>query len=514
MPIRKPYIIHSFLFAIYPILYLYSKNIEQLSFYVTLLPSAIIILVVLVFLRLGKMFFGDDQKAAIAASVFFIWLFSYSAVRSLMVFEAGGVKLHTHRYFMIIWALVFLVFFLIILKSHSRFKNLSKYLNGVASLLILFTFFSVVSHQYSKTLLTPEVTKIKESNSIDILSQPDSLPKPDTLPDIYYIILDTYTGHESLKQYLDFDNSKFIQYLREIGFFVPDKSYSNYAWTDLSLASSLNMDYLRTASTKNTKVAIPLDDSVSGYEMVVYNKVVPFLESKGYKFIERTFWGRSISHKDIRVPKLISNNFNLALLKMTILDRPLVENYLMAKVKRNQVLKRFNDLRKVPDIKGPKFVYAHFLIPHHPYVFDKDGNMTFSTVTHIGYSEKDQYIGQLLYANKEIEKTIKTILSKSEVKPIIVIQGDHGVYGSPTLSSKLVDGDLSSQKLRMSILNAYHLPSTCKSLLYDGITPVNTFRIIFNSCFGSDYEVLPDKTFFSKNEEKRHLINITEHVQE
>jgi hypothetical protein len=46
---------------------------------------------------------------------------------------------------------------------------------------------------------------------------------------------------------------------------------------------------------------------------------------------------------------------------------------------------------------------------------------------------------------------------------------------------------------RTAILNAYFLPSSCETDgLYRFITPVNSFRVIFNNCFGVDLELLKD----------------------
>ena len=41
----------------------------------------------------------------------------------------------------------------------------------------------------------------------------------------------------------------------------------------------------------------------------------------------------------------------------------------------NEVLYMLEELGKVPylDVEGPKFVYAHFLVPHEPYIFHPSG---------------------------------------------------------------------------------------------------------------------------------------------
>jgi hypothetical protein len=94
---------------------------------------------------------------------------------------------------------------------------------------------------------------------------------------------------------------------------------------------------------------------------------------------------------------------------------------------------------------------------------------------------KSLYVGQVSYINSQIIPIIDSILAQSEVKPIILLQGDHGF-------------DLPN---RMEILNAYLVPDVVRAQLYQGISPVNSFRLLFDAYFGAKYVLLPDKSFYS-----------------
>ncbi|HSG45623.1 MAG TPA: hypothetical protein VLA72_20970, partial [Anaerolineales bacterium] len=72
--------------------------------------------------------------------------------------------------------------------------------------------------------------------------------------------------------------------------------------------------------------------------------------------------------------------------------------------------------------------------------------------------------------------------------PVIVIMGDHGPTSIP--------GD-GVPETRMSILNALYVNEQAKKDLYKSITPVNTFRVIFNNYFGTEYPLLDDRSYFS-----------------
>ena len=143
-----------------------------------------------------------------------------------------------------------------------------------------------------------------------------------------------------------------------------------------------------------------------------------------------------------------------------------------------------NNLKKlysVPDIPGPKFVYDHLLTLHAPYVYDEEGEFHYYPRTDpkalvIGYTNS------IMYTNKRLLPILDNILAKSHTPPVILIFGDHGLA---------LDDD------RIYNLAAYHLPQDGSQLLYPTITPVNSFRVIFDRYFGAKLPLLKDISYFS-----------------
>src|SRR5690606_21828960 len=84
-------------------------------------------------------------------------------------------------------------------------------------------------------------------------------------------------------------------------------------------------------------------------------------------------------------------------------------------------------------------------------------------------------------------------------KPVIVLQADEGPFPERYRSSSLSWHEAEPSELRMKsgILNAYYFPDGDYATLYDGITPVNSFRAIFNKYFGAKLEHLPDRIYAS-----------------
>jgi hypothetical protein len=92
---------------------------------------------------------------------------------------------------------------------------------------------------------------------------------------------------------------------------------------------------------------------------------------------------------------------------------------------------------------------------------------------------------------------LRRIISDSSIPPIIIVQADHGGVG--TFSED-----------RHKILNAYYLPAGGEQLLYENISPVNSFRLIFNHYFGGNFEILEDISFFSTYKHPYKYTIITE----
>jgi hypothetical protein len=126
-----------------------------------------------------------------------------------------------------------------------------------------------------------------------------------------------------------------------------------------------------------------------------------------------------------------------------------------------------------------KFVYMHIAAPHGPFVLSSTGEFSPTSDESIGYINSVQYL------NKQAMLLIDDILKNSKTPPVIILQGDHG-WGL-------------TKQTRNLILNAYYLPGVGKTQVYDTITPVNSFRMIFNSYFGGQFNNLEDLSYFSPN---------------
>lgn len=317
-------------------------------------------------------------------------------------------------------------------------------------------------------------------------------------PDIYYLVFDRYGDDQTARAHgLDNDLD---EYLSGKGFYVARASRTNYIKTILSLASSLNLDYLDELARGREQSA----DYMPLYEHVARHRVGAFLRSQGYSYthLGSWYWPTAQNPQATRnvnyyatVPRAVMRMLDsvvFAPVRQTLgepwLDHRL-QNWLRVRRQVEDVL------RLVPE-PGPKFVLLHVLVPHPPYVFNRDGSFaTLDVESRRSYSEN--YRHQVLAANVMIRRLVDGILRDSARPPVIIVQGDEGPY-PPGTERNTYDwrrAGTSQLRERSGIVNAYHLPGADPRLFSPRMSPVNSFRIVFNTYFGTKLPLLPDRTF-------------------
>ena len=368
--------------------------------------------------------------------------------------------------------------------------------NTVSLILIIFCLVDILSFKIKENSYNNFIFADIEDNQLKTASSPKNNSRG-----IYYIILDGHASASTLKEFYSYDLDRFIEYLTNKGFYIADKSMSNHSNTFLSLASSLNMNYFTEDGLINTEVNSKSKSMQPPNSLIKNNKVMNFLKSRGYKFIHfGSGWGPTNQNEyaDYDIHCGGGNEFSMVALQTTIL-MPIV-NYFFRFHIRDRILCTFSKLAKVHEIEGPKFVFAHINCPHPPFVFGAEGEKVLRTELALDgtvWEHKDAYLNQLKFIDKKLIDLIEYIMMSSKLEPIIILQSDHGP-GVPKSAKDLND----IVSIRMRILNAIYLPPNNNAVLYKSITPVNTFRIIFNTYFETNYELLNDESYLSKSPEE------------
>ena len=467
------------LFAIFPILFLYSHNISETSANQVLIPILFSITGTLVLLILLRLLLRNTIKAAFATTLFIIFFFTYGRFYELLESWDIFVPQHSHLLpaVLLIWG--YLVYF--IWRAGRDFKKATVVFNAVAVVLIMISLFSIASYQISKPSLQSDNGSQTQNGTNTGVGSTD----PSTMPDIYCIILDEYAHPDTMAEFYDYDNSHFINKLIDRGFFVANSSRTVTPHTERSIAMLLNMEYIDFTEP---------DEIV--YQKITNNRVVDFLKVKGYKTV---VFGQIHESGKYRIDADLYYNFYQSgggsgivgefqrILWDTTMLRPFYA-YLTGdqfeSYHQRAVLDTLDQLMKIPDLEGPKFVFVHLMNPHEPFVFGPNGESV-STMNWQNYKDKQFYLGQYVFITREVENVVDVILSESSLLPLIIIQSDHGIRPHHS------DIEIGSDEWK-KIFNAYYLPDIDQEDLYDYISPANSFRLIFNHYFGANYSLLND----------------------
>ncbi len=515
---RKLFVVHPLLFAVFPILALYAYNVAEVSPSEIVLPTTIVLGSTVLLLLLCGFILRNLRKAGIVVSIFLVLFFSYGHVANAV--EGWGID---YKVLLPLWSLLIIFGAYLAIKTRRDLHKLTSILNVIALTLVIIPTVNIVVHETRAASYDVNTAESMETNAVD-------LGEMDALPDIYYIILDRYASASTLKEVYDFDNSEFIDYLSDKGFYVASESRANYPKTASSLASSLNMEYINYLGEQ---VGEESDDLGPIYAMLQDYEVWRFLKSRGYQFIHIGSWWeptRENKNADVNINHCQVPEFSMHLLETTMvypivqessglpdwMTSPFVAEF--REMHHNSVLFNFEKLAEVPGMEGPKFVFAHIFIPHPPYVFDRDGN-------YLTLEEADErsrtvnYVDQLIFANSKVKALVDELLSSSEVPPIIILQADEGPYplryeldGENFRWEEATQAEL---REKMGILNAYYLPDVDNGLLYPSITPVNSFRAVFKLYFDADFELLPDRSYVSYSDQYPYkFIDVTDQLNQ
>lgn len=337
----------------------------------------------------------------------------------------------------------------------------------------------------------------------------ETLSSPSIKPDIYYVVVDGYARADILQEMFKFDNSEFITDLQEEGFVVPAFSHSNYPATPLSIASTLNMDYIQA-------LAPALDKNPHRWLMapfIDHSRVRALLESQGYKTISiSTNWtitDNVTTDVYLHPFPVMLTDFEGFVLDLTPLQlfEPILGSFASlpnAESHREVIRYNFKSLTDLANVPGPKFVFAHIISPHPPFVFDRDGkpvdsqsSFTFQDANEFPGSSKEyprRYVEQVQFVNHNLEKMIGAILAQSSIPPVIILQADHG----SGMLTDLTSPENTCIRERFSPFAAYYLPDLESGAIPPDISPVNLFRIIFDEYFDAQLPLLENRQYFYK----------------
>mgnify|MGYP000990079600 CR=1 FL=1 len=353
---------------------------------------------------------------------------------------------------------------------------------SIVSLLILFNLIKIIPIEIQKKSqlrqITPNAGDINENNEAKTAGKHD----------IYWLVFDEMAGFDVVRNYFQYPEiDDYIEELESIGFSVVEGSRSINHYTLHQIATRLNFERLPTDYTE-----------VDYYPYITNNKVMNELKARAYTTVildETRSESFGIPAKpaipaDIDLEDYINVEYPASsflgsfgalvsrqtmLMPLNFLYNPAMGDIAIHNANVLFVAKELESL----DIPSPKFVYAHLLLPHKPFMFDENGEILDSN----HYANWNYYFGQYKFTLKVIQSTIKTILANAnpDYPPVIILQSDHGARNLQDLDFPNLE-NYPDENVG-SIVFAIYAPACPTLPLEDGMDPINTFPIVFNCLF-------------------------------
>jgi len=485
------------LFSLYPALSLYANNREERSLDALLWPLVLSFALGVIIWLASRLIIRDYARASVTAFLVLFFFFTYGHVWKLLrekLFKKAPLDALLP---MFVWLVLLAALVVLVLRTKKDLKPLQSGLGLAVGLLVAFSLVRILMFS-----LGPEPTMPGDEKFAGEFQRPlAAVPDKASLPDIYYLIFDRYANEKTLTKFYDFDNTELLDWLRARGFFVASDSRANYVGTKNSLASSLNMSYMPEK--------LPINERVI-FHVLQEQAVARLLQGAGYTYYHFGAWYEPTKynrHADWNYKEGglidLSRDFVKKFAETTI-----VGGFLQNRIdERTNILNKFDRLAETASKPGPKFIFFHMLLPHHPFLFGPNGEPQSSREA-ASKSMKENYVNQLKFTNTKIKELVERIFANSAKPPVIILQSDEGPSAEEFSAADLPrDGKraetVARTQLRFLILNAYYLPGNEPAPLYPAISPVNTFRLIFNRYFGTTFKLLPDVSYRNSGTRKK-----------
>ncbi len=469
--------LYPFLFSLYPVLFLYLRNIREVPWPQALGAATVSLGIALALWPFTRIVAAGAQKRALALFLFLLLFHSYGLYYGQVagLLPPGLPLLAAHALALILPGGIWLVLTVALARSRRPFALTGRALGLAVLVLVSLNLTGILLHHVRS--LWRQVRQNGQNERTATGNHSGG-------PDIYCFVLDEFAALETARSLFNYDNSAFADKLRQLGFFVARDSRSPFLKTELAFAAFLNLG----------------EDDGHGdpFPRIRRNEVASFLKGRGYRIIEfpvseTMFMEAADQRYDYSMTRasIFFNDFYRTLFDRSLLrilpDRWDRKNPTASRYYRDRVLQVFEKLPEAIKIPGPKFVFVHLYCPHEPFVFDARGGP--AADGHLwDHANPDFYLQQYVFISARMLDVAAAILAGSRQPPVIIIQSDHGYRGSRGRKKwpRRVEREES-----MKVFNALRLPGVSVAAIDPSLSPLNNFRLVFNFYFGTNYPLPP-----------------------
>ncbi|MBN1398300.1 MAG: sulfatase-like hydrolase/transferase [Bacteroidetes bacterium] len=427
--------------------------------------------------------FEDETKVALLLVCVTYIFFEYSAIFATWESFAKQWVIRyfydaQHTMFILVLTLCLLCMMYFLVSMNQKTKNFR---------ILLFTTFVLSVVPFIEALRGPSYKYV--SDLFDI-QQSDVKADQANIPDkIFWIILDEYPSSLVLDEVWGYKDTVFRKGLESLGFTVYDSCVSNFNYSPFSIGST---SYGAMLPVKGPQ-ELTIPHWIILGERIRQSPVMAFFRNQGYKIFNYSFMGSDIKkifnadrgEIEIHRGEIVASSFMNVLLSEFGRRKAVSLGFY-----NWEVVNSLLDLMKSSRENDQRFfVYAHLIMPHGPYLpLEKEStrwngeyfNLTddSSFLSHVAYTDSiilDLFSKGFTYMSPEQKKNT-----------LIILQADHG--------RRYLEKGGKDLRLRSSfgILNAVHWPEDSRGNFYNGMSSVNTFRIILRDIWGIKIDALTD----------------------
>jgi len=339
------------------------------------------------------------------------------------------------------------------------------------------------------------------------------LPRPGRIVpparDVYLLVLDQYGSADVLAGRYGFDNQPFLDSLVTLGLTVTRDARSNYGWTPLSLGSMLSARHVRALEGDSIAHRAAWDVL---YTLIRRSPVLAAYQRAGYQvFPVRSAFFTATQRSEVaetylpsgtRSPlmRLARSGLAMAVMHGTVVGR-LGEKAGHPWMPGAVELAPFAATIELVEQPGPKFVLAHSLVAHQPFVFDGE-----CRPTAIMTGDSSVYLDQIRCTNRQVIETVRAI-ERRDPEAVIVVIADHGPMIPGIGGGAVAERITRAQAIaRFGVIRATRLPPGMT--IPDSTTSVNVIRRVVAATLGIDLPDLPDSAYWSTPDAIDHFVSV------
>ncbi|MCX8020624.1 MAG: sulfatase-like hydrolase/transferase [Chitinophagaceae bacterium] len=326
-------------------------------------------------------------------------------------------------------------------------------------------------------------------------------------PDIYYIVTDYYPRSDFQQNVLEMKGGILDSLLERKGFRILRRSVSNYNYTPFSMAAVFGMNYVSGVECFSQPSPALYSRTL---RMIQTSPFLAMLKKKNYTIINYSIFTLGDRAALMKEKFLTAGQLHVIFyqtlfyslfkdifwpLMVDKQNRVAFEN----KLRKKHLISYRHYNRRVTDslfsflseekTDTPVFLYAHLLMPHYPYFLDSAGKKRSDeeALKEPYIKNKTRFAGYIYYTNSLLDSITSKILQKKQRNSVIIIQSDHGSFDFTENTEDAFKN-----------ISAFYFPDRNYGLLYDSMSNVNTFRVVSNMYFGTEFPLLKDQTCFLK----------------